>query len=152
MITQPQNLKGPQNPRYKTSLCKNFLTESGCQYGEKCQFAHGKDELRPIQSIPQSAVSQMKNPFTQLQKNMMNFKIVKCKNFEKEGQCKYGDSCTFAHGDAELRIKSEPSTNQQFMQLSQNGQMPMMMQGYFDYQMMMMNAMQGMGYGKLFIM
>ena len=75
MITQPQNLKDPQNPRYKTSLCKNFLTESGCQYGEKCQFAHGKDELRPIQSIPQQpAVPQMKNPFTQLQKNMMNFK------------------------------------------------------------------------------
>jgi hypothetical protein len=39
------------------------------------------------------------------------------------------------------------------MQLSQNGQMPMMMQGYFDYQMLMMNnAMQGMAYGKLFIM
>ena len=156
MITQPQNLKGPQNPRYKTSLCKNFLTESGCQYGEKCQFAHGKDELRPVQSIPQqTAVPQMKNPFTQLQKNMMNFKIVKCKNFENEGQCKYGDRCTFAHGDAELRIKSEPFTNQQFMQLSQNGQMPMMMPmpGFIDYQMLMMNnAMQGMGYGKLFIM
>ena len=150
MINQPQNLKGPQNPRYKTSLCKNFLTESGCQYGEKCQFAHGKDELRPVQNIPQqSDVPQMKNPFTQLQKNMMNFKSVKCKNFEKEGQCKYGDRCTFAHGDAELRTKLAPFTNEQFMQL--NGQMPMMMQGYFDYQMMMMNAMQGMGYGKLFL-
>ena len=143
MITQPQNIKGPQNPRYKTSLCNNFLTESGCQYGEKCQFAHGNEELRPVQSVPQqSAVPQMNSPFAQLQKNMMNFKIVKCKNFEKDGQCKYGDRCTFAHGDAELRTKSEP-----FMQLGQNGQMPMMMQGYFDYQMMM-NAMQGMGYGK----
>lgn len=53
--------------------------------------------------------------------NPSNFKIVKCKNFEKgkdreiylilEGACKYGTSCTFAHGDTELRTKSDNSMN-----------------------------------------
>ena len=40
-----------------------------------------------------------------MQKNMINFKIIKCKNWEKDGTCKYGIHCTFAHGDKELRSK-----------------------------------------------
>ena len=39
--------------------------------------------------------------------NALNYKIVKCKNFEKDGTCKYGAHCTFAHGDNELRNKQE---------------------------------------------
>ena len=41
------------------------------------------------------------------QNNLINYKIVKCKNFEKDGTCKYGQHCTFAHGDKDLRNKSE---------------------------------------------
>ena len=39
------------------------------------------------------------------QNNILNYKIVKCRNFEKDGTCKYGNHCTFAHGDKELRNK-----------------------------------------------
>ena len=31
-----------------------------------------------------------------------NFKTIVCKYWEKGG-CKYGDECTFAHGDVEMR-------------------------------------------------
>ena len=41
------------------------------------------------------------------QNNILNYKIVKCKNYEKDGTCKYGNHCTFAHGDKELRNKTE---------------------------------------------
>ena len=41
------------------------------------------------------------------QNNILNYKIVKCKNFEKDGTCKYGVHCTFAHGDAEIRNKND---------------------------------------------
>ena len=41
------------------------------------------------------------------QKNALNFKIAKCKNWEKEGMCKYGAHCTFAHGNNELRNKKD---------------------------------------------
>ena len=41
------------------------------------------------------------------QKNALNYKIVKCKNWEKDGTCKYGVHCTFAHGDREIRNKSD---------------------------------------------
>ena len=41
--------------------------------------------------------------------NPQNYKIVLCKNFEKEGICKYESFCTFAHGDSELRSKVDNS-------------------------------------------
>ena len=33
-----------------------------------------------------------------------NFKTVACKYFES-GNCKYGDNCTYAHGNTELKPK-----------------------------------------------
>ena len=41
------------------------------------------------------------------QKNSLNYKIAKCKNWEQDGTCKYGIHCTFAHGDDELRNKAD---------------------------------------------
>lgn len=131
-----QNLKGPANPRYKTAMCKNFTTDNGCQYGEKCQFAHGVNELRTYTGGMASA--QMFKPIQQLQKNIMNYKIVKCKNFEKDGACKYGSHCSFAHGDNELRTKVNP--DQQMMMG------PVMFPG-MEYSMMMVPGMQGMAPG-----
>ena len=42
-----------------------------------------------------------------IQNSLINYKIVKCKNWEKDGTCKYGVHCTFAHGDNDLRNKTE---------------------------------------------
>lgn len=38
--------------RYKTELCKSFTETGICRYGVKCQFAHGKEEIRPILRHP----------------------------------------------------------------------------------------------------
>ena len=40
------------------------------------------------------------------------FKTEICKNFVLTGQCSFGDSCCFAHGRSELRVKNE--LNEQF--------------------------------------
>ena len=47
------------------------------------------------------------NNANKMQNSLINYKIVKCKNFEKDGTCKYGVHCTFAHGDKDLRNKGE---------------------------------------------
>lgn len=60
--------------------------------------------------------------------NLQNFKIVKCKYWEKEGTCRYGTLCTFAHGDTEIRSKTDN------LLLNQQGM------GYYD-----MGGMVGMG-------
>ena len=87
-------------------MCKHFNTPQGCSYGDKCHFAHGPQDLRSFPGQGNQGMGggdmnqggQGKN-----QKNPLNYKIVKCKNFEKDGTCKYGSHCTFAHGDKDLR-------------------------------------------------
>ena len=32
-----------------------------------------------------------------------NYKTQTCKNFEKEGKCKFADKCSYAHGTNDLR-------------------------------------------------
>ena len=36
------------NPRYKTEICRNFKERARCVYGDSCQFAHGRRELREV--------------------------------------------------------------------------------------------------------
>ena len=98
----PSQLPQTNQAKYKTMLCKHFSSEKGCSFGDKCQFAHGIRELRPQGgSLNQAIPEKRKGP------NPQNYKIVKCKYWEKDGTCRYGTLCTFAHGDAELRSKTD---------------------------------------------
>ena len=58
--------------------------------------------MNNVQGIPQNMLNLNKS-----QNSLLNYKIVKCKNWEKDGTCKYGAHCTFAHGDEELRNKAD---------------------------------------------
>jgi butyrate response factor 1 len=64
--------------RYKTELCKSFTETGNCRYGVKCQFAHGKEEIRPILRHPK-------------------YKTEICKTFHTTGTCPYGIRCRFIH-------------------------------------------------------
>ena len=137
-----KNLQGPNNIKYKTQLCKHFNTPQGCSYGDKCQFAHGQQELKQVDGnmIQQNFIN-MNNK----QKDALNYKIVKCKNWEKDKTCKYGAHCTFAHGDSEIRHKTDNLAQMQ-SNMGMGGfgffMNPMMMD---MNQMMQMNPqMQGM--------
>ena len=69
---------------YKTELCERFENEGSCKYGENCQFAHGKHELREKKDNRPSS-----------------FKTVPCRNFWKnDGFCPYGKKCRFVHNIA----------------------------------------------------
>jgi len=64
--------------RYKTELCKSYTETGICRYGTKCQFAHGKEEVRPILRHPK-------------------YKTEICKTFHSTGTCPYGIRCRFIH-------------------------------------------------------
>merc|ERR1712137_166823 len=63
---------------YKTELCRSFEETGTCRYGPKCQFAHGKAELRPVLRHPK-------------------YKTQICKTFYSRGTCPYGRRCRFIH-------------------------------------------------------
>jgi hypothetical protein len=74
--------KMQEEDRYKTELCRNWVELKGrCRYGEKCQFAHGEEELRLPVRHPKYK--------TEICKNWLN----KC--------CRYGHKCSFVHGKEE---------------------------------------------------
>lgn len=138
-------LKGPANPRYKTTLCKHYNTPQGCSYGEKCQFAHGNHELRLNNGQGGNVMPQgyqnfhnknqgHNNKNANGKNSALNYKIVKCKNWERDQTCKYGAHCTFAHGDNDLRTKNEnymqmnaPVVMPMIYDINQMGNMPMSM-------------------------
>ena len=71
--------------RYKTELCRPFEENGTCKYGDKCQFAHGRAELRPVVRHPK-------------------YKTDLCKTYHTTGLCPYGPRCHFIHNDDERRL------------------------------------------------
>jgi len=41
--------------KYKTEICKNYSEMGYCPYRDKCQFAHGEDELHRTGPLPKKA-------------------------------------------------------------------------------------------------
>jgi len=63
---------------YKTELCRSWEEKGTCRYGNKCQFAHGEDELRKVPRHPK-------------------YKTEICRTFWVSGSCPYGKRCCFIH-------------------------------------------------------
>mmetsp|Transcript_3802 Transcript_3802/g.3596 ORF Transcript_3802/g.3596 Transcript_3802/m.3596 type:complete len:154 (-) Transcript_3802:7-468(-) len=78
--------------RYKTEICKNW--ENGfCEFGEKCTFAHGEDELRSKEGLP---CKQTKT----------------CKQYFELGYCLLGSKCSALHAeDSQKTASSSPSNS-----------------------------------------
>jgi len=89
-VQQQQPGSGGNNPnvnssRYKTELCRPFEENGHCKYGDKCQFAHGADELRCLPRHPK-------------------YKTERCRTFHTSGFCPYGPRCHFIHNEDELKL------------------------------------------------
>ncbi|XKL61707.1 hypothetical protein PGB90_001540 [Kerria lacca] len=84
------NMGGIASSRYKTELCNRFEENGVCNYGEKCQFAHGVHELRDLARHPK-------------------YKTLLCRTFHAEGYCPYGTRCHFIHEERNLP-KSKPTS------------------------------------------
>lgn len=73
--------KKPVNTQlYKTELCGSYMKLNYCPYGNKCQFAHGENELKRVE-------------------RPANYRSKPCLNWSKYGSCRYGNRCCFKHGN-----------------------------------------------------
>uniref|UniRef100_A0A8C7ZJL1 mRNA decay activator protein ZFP36 n=1 Tax=Oryzias sinensis TaxID=183150 RepID=A0A8C7ZJL1_9TELE len=70
--------------RYKTELCSSYSSSGLCRYADRCQFAHGLQELHA--------------PF-----HHPKYKTELCRSFHATGHCFYGSRCLFVHSPAEQR-------------------------------------------------
>ncbi len=79
---------GSSTMRYKTELCRPFLDNGFCKYGDKCQFAHGEMDLRCLPRHPK-------------------YKTELCRTYHTRGFCPYGMRCHFIHNIDETRKSQE---------------------------------------------
>ena len=75
-----------------------------CPSGFNCGYAHGISELR---TNPQSGQRVMGGGggSVRLRPGGQGLKTVLCNNWEERGECPYGNSCNFAHGQEQLKVK-----------------------------------------------
>merc|ERR1712121_634378 len=85
---------GVSNPRFKTEICRNFKEKATCLYGDLCQFAHGKHELR------KDVVRHNK------------YKTKLCQKYWITGYCAYGPRCNFIHDTDRRHVMTNQSGQQ----------------------------------------
>ncbi|OMJ92962.1 hypothetical protein SteCoe_4183 [Stentor coeruleus] len=78
-VLRSKSKKPIDSTKYKTEMCRNWVETNTCQYSDKCNFAHGFDELID------------KNPSNE------KYKSKKCIPFYSKGVCTYGQRCLFLH-------------------------------------------------------
>ncbi|CAD8146902.1 unnamed protein product [Paramecium pentaurelia] len=113
------------NQKYKTQLCRHFITNGNCALGARCQFAHGRQELRANANVfqpnsdfmmPQQQQGTLPVKIQPINPMIANYKTQLCKHFNPQtGICKNGVTCTFAHGEQELN-QINPYFQNQYMQ------------------------------------
>lgn len=73
---------------YKTEMCRSFEETGTCKYGERCQFAHARNEIRCIERHPR-------------------YKTETCRTFWEEGTCPYGKRCCFIHLEQDSKNRAD---------------------------------------------
>jgi len=77
-----------------------------CTFGDRCRFAHGEADLRPMMMMSADPSSSASDPASAAEAHAIGrsaFKTQLCRHFLQHGECTFGPYCTFAHGPQELR-------------------------------------------------
>lgn len=96
----PQNLRGDpfRSAKVKTELCRNFFTEKGCPFGDKCNYAHGEEELKFTKLVDLERAGLI---------DIEIFRTHPCPTWVATGSCPFDQRCSGLH---DPRVESEPST------------------------------------------
>ena len=87
----PQNLKGDprRQNKVKTELCLYYLKDVPCPFGERCNYAHGWDELRfkKLKDLERNG----------LVPNASQYRTHPCLSWITTGSCPFGQRCSSIH-------------------------------------------------------
>ena len=84
-------------------LCVKFFSIHGCAYGDECHYLHTYRPGLPVPARPAPlpyVYATSAHGSTQMNEKM---KTRLCRNFQSAEGCRFGDRCSFAHGEGELR-------------------------------------------------
>ena len=83
--TKNKDIKTNNSDNFKTILCKHFITQNGCSYGQSCKFAHSVMELKPKTTVNANRKTFNYSNYIPTKKypNPINFKTSLCKNYCK---------------------------------------------------------------------
>jgi len=110
----------------KTQLCRHWQTKGECSLGDRCNFAHGEEEIgtdQPSLGNPGNPVpnelppwhAKAANPVPTAQQSNASGYIFKktqlCRHWQTKGECSLGDRCNFAHGDEEIGTEQPTQGN-----------------------------------------
>lgn len=79
---------------YKTEMCRSFEETGLCKYGDRCQFAHARKEVRGIERHPR-------------------YKTETCRTFWEEGTCPYGKRCCFIHLEQNSKNRTKKDSDEE---------------------------------------
>mmetsp|Transcript_6478 Transcript_6478/g.11492 ORF Transcript_6478/g.11492 Transcript_6478/m.11492 type:complete len:853 (-) Transcript_6478:202-2760(-) len=86
----PQNLRGDpfRSAKVKTELCRFFNTPKGCVFGDKCNYAHGENELKFNKLLDLEAAGLV---------DVEIFRCHVCSTWVATGACPFDQRCTRLH-------------------------------------------------------
>ncbi|XP_071935780.1 uncharacterized protein [Coffea arabica] len=106
---------GSENSFYKTEKCRSSEDSNAGRFGTKCQFAHGKEELRS----------------SRISKNKLEAQF--CKTYSS-GSCAYGTKCRFVHDQIKAAVPSmEPSPTSKVLPTPRRAISPITLQNKADF-------------------
>ncbi|KAK3284194.1 hypothetical protein CYMTET_8144 [Cymbomonas tetramitiformis] len=115
----------------KTMLCAKYAM-GHCKYGAACRYAHGQDDIgTSTTQLVQNVLCkhfqrgnctntqckfrhEQEEPSSGLEKDSswkVSWKTELCHSWVRQGSCKYGDNCTFAHGEHEIKNNVKAKMN-----------------------------------------
>ena len=113
----------PPSGLYKTEMCRNWEAVGRCSYGNKCRFAHGKQDVKDRVRSETYNTKVISHLTTLKQANtyhtspcsprgsMLSFACAgqPCTDLARDGSrtCTYGKRCNYAHpGDSIRRVST----------------------------------------------
>mmetsp|Transcript_14919 Transcript_14919/g.48717 ORF Transcript_14919/g.48717 Transcript_14919/m.48717 type:complete len:203 (-) Transcript_14919:251-859(-) len=116
---------------YKTQMCRHVLATGSCAHGQYCHFAHDESELRPVgpeglfgssnslvlpdtaSNSSNTASNNWADPVAFAHYAQLRYKTRMCRHMARSGRCPRGDTCCFAHSEAELRKAPDDDSSSQ---------------------------------------
>eukprot|EP00854_Cymbomonas_tetramitiformis_P025361 gene25361-30962_t len=103
----------------KTMLCAKYAM-GHCKYGAACRYAHGQDDIgtsttQLVQNVLCKHFQRGNCTNTQCkfrhEQEEPSSGLEKDSSWVRQGSCKYGDNCTFAHGEHEIKNNVKAKMN-----------------------------------------